>query len=234
MAKRLKQESVRQRLREDIIENNFTWNPIGYSTYGLTDWSEPWVLIREVTLESNRHMSGKFITDIARTEKVNPLELVFDILAEGDDPTVACFLMDEPDVKRFVAHPAGMIGTDAAAYSRSSISELRPHPRCIATFPRVLSEFVREKKVLNLPEAIHKITALPAGKLGLSKRGIIDEGYYADLVVFDPLTIKDRATFTAPWDRSEGIKYVIVNGRLVVKKGTFTGETTGRVLKSRN
>jgi N-acyl-D-aspartate/D-glutamate deacylase len=142
--------------------------------------------------------------------------------------------MCEEDVERVMRHGTTMIGSDSSARAtRGPLSAGRPHPRGFGTFPRVLGHYVRERGVLTLEEAVHKMTGQPAARLGLPGRGTLAVGQFADLVVFDPDRIRDRATFAEPHQLAEGIHAVFVNGQLVVKDGQVTGALPGRVLRRR-
>ena len=136
-------------------------------------------------------------------------------------------VLDEGDVRRIMQSPHTMVASDGRL---SRPGELHPHPRAYGTFPRVLGEYVRERQVLDLPTAIHKMTGMPAARLGLSDRGVLREGAAADVVVFDPATVRDRATFTEPHQYPAGIETVLVNGVVAVDGGRATGARAGRVL----
>jgi N-acyl-D-aspartate/D-glutamate deacylase len=154
-----------------------------------------------------------------------------DLVIEGElygSASMVYHVMDEGDVERIMKHPMTMIASDG---SLNRPGEGVPHPRGYGTFPRVLGVYVREKGVLTLPEAVRKMTSMPAARLGLRDRGRIAEGLVADVTVFDPATVRDRATFTAPHQYPEGIPYVIVNGVPVVDGGTFTANRPGKVLR---
>ena len=137
---------------------------------------------------------------------------------------MVAFAMSEDDVRTVMAHPTTMIGSDGL-YSPGN-----PHPRVYGTFPRILGRYVREEGLLSLEDAVRKMTSFPAQKLGLHSKGVIRPGADADVVVFDPKTVIDRATFEHSAQYPEGIEYVLVNGELSVDKGRFTGRTAGRVL----
>jgi N-acyl-D-amino-acid deacylase len=140
--------------------------------------------------------------------------------------------MDEKDVRRALAHPAVMVGSDGSALSPTgSTAASKPHPRSYGTFPRVLGEYAREQRTVTLPQAVHKMTGLPARRLGLRDRGVIREGACADLVVFDARRVVDVATFDAPHRYPAGVEQVLVNGRFVIKDGEHTGSLPGRVLR---
>jgi N-acyl-D-amino-acid deacylase len=141
--------------------------------------------------------------------------------------------MSEPDVELALKQPWVGIGSDGAAVNPSMTFMGRPHPRFYGTFPRVLGVYVREKGVLTLPDAVRKMTSLPAQIMGLQDRGLLRPGMAADLTIFDPETVRDRATFEDPSQYPAGIPYVIVNGVVVIDQGQHTGAKPGRVLYGR-
>jgi len=157
----------------------------------------------------------------------NGAELVIEAQVKGG---ASCIFhaMDEADVVNIMKHPQTMIASDGRLVK---LGDGHPHPRWYGTFPRVLGRYVRERNVLQLNEALHKMTYLPAQALGLKNRGLIREGYKADLTLFDPKTVLDKATFEKPHQYSEGIEYVVVNGRLAVDQGEFKPIKSGIVLK---
>jgi dihydroorotase/N-acyl-D-amino-acid deacylase len=157
----------------------------------------------------------------------NGAELVLEALRRGGASAIY-HVLDDGDVERIMRHPQTMIASDGRLVQPG---EGHPHPRWYGTFPRVLGVYVRERKVLTLEQAIHKMTGMPARRLGLTERGRVAEGAFADLVVFDPTAVRDRATFEAPHQYPEGIEYVIVNGMTVVAGGEFTDARPGRVLR---
>ena len=154
-------------------------------------------------------------------------ELVIQAIRKGGANAIY-HVLDEQDVERIMRHPQTMIGSDGRLVEPG---DGHPHPRWYGTFPRVLGLYVREKGVLTLEQAVHKMTGLSAARLGLRDRGRVAEGMMADVVVFDPATVRDRATFTAPHEYPEGIEYVIVNGVPLVDGGRFTDARPGRVLR---
>jgi dihydroorotase/N-acyl-D-amino-acid deacylase len=137
-------------------------------------------------------------------------------------------VLDEADVRRIMLHPQTMIASDGRL---SSPGDGHPHPRAYGTFPRVLGHYARDEHVITLEQAVHKMTGMPAARLGLSDRGVLREGAMADVVVFDPATITDRATFESPHQYATGIDYVLVNGVVAIDHGTFTDSRAGRVLR---
>jgi dihydroorotase/N-acyl-D-amino-acid deacylase len=138
--------------------------------------------------------------------------------------------MDEEDVRRIMQHPFSMVASDGRL---SSPGNGHPHPRAYGTFPRVLGHYSRDEGVLPLEEAVRKMTSLPAQRIGLPKRGMIKEGNYADITIFNPETVKDEATFAEPHQYPTGIEYVIINGGLAVDEGVFQGVLAGKVLRKR-
>jgi N-acyl-D-amino-acid deacylase len=140
--------------------------------------------------------------------------------------------MSEENVEAMLAHPLALVCSDGGARAPyGPLSEGIPHPRAYGTFPRVLGHYVRERRILPLETAIHKMTAMPAAKLRLPGRGRIEPGAFADLVAFDPATVADRATFEAPHQYPVGIPHVIVNGRFAIRDGESTGARPGRVVR---
>ena len=161
------------------------------------------------------------------------MEAFFDLLIEDDGFTsVAVFGMSEPDVTLALQQPWMAINNDSSGASLEGIlGQEHPHPRAYGTFPRILRKYVREEKKLSLQDAIRKFSALPAQRMRLSDRGVLKSGMWADLVVFDPATIRDLATFDNPNQLSEGMDYVLVNGVAVIEAGKMTGKLPGKVLR---
>lgn len=157
----------------------------------------------------------------------NAAELVLDLQAKGGVSAIY-HCLDEADVERIMASPWSMVASDGTVIP---FGEGVPHPRSYGTFPRVLGRYVRERGVLGLEDAVRKMTSFPAQRVGLAGRGALREGMYADLVIFDPETVIDRATFEKPHQYPDGIEAVIVNGRVVFENGSLTAERPGRVLR---
>lgn len=142
------------------------------------------------------------------------------------------FGMSEENTDKVLSHPLGMVCSDGSVFAPSGpLSGGSPHPRSYGTFPRVLGHYVRERKVMPLETAIHKMTGLPARKLSLQDRGVIRTGAFADLVAFDPSIVKDTATFTDPHQYPVGIEAVVVNGVITAREGQLTGELAGRPVR---
>ncbi len=181
---------------------------------------------------SNKEYEGKSLEQILRgkSELDDPYEGFFDWLLEiGGHSTMVLFHMDESDVKTVMSSPLSSIISDAWVTAPGAGG--KPHPRVYGTFPRLLGKYVREEKTLSLEDAVRKVTSMSAGKLGLQNRGLVREGFWADIVVFAPDKVIDKATYDDPHQYPEGINYVIVNGEVVVEKGMLTGARPGKVLK---
>ena len=186
------------------------------------------------TLDSTlRHYQGRRITDIARAEGKRELDVVMDILAaDGGQTGAAFFSMSEDDVRAAIAAPWLGIGSDFGATARDGpLGAEAVHPRAYGTFPRILGRYVREERLLSLEAAIHKMTGVPAERMRLNERGLLREGWFADITVFDPATVSDRATFERTTETSAGIRFVMVNGRLPLDDGRLTAERPGRALR---
>jgi N-acyl-D-amino-acid deacylase len=224
MMKRLKDKKLRERARQEILKGE-----IGGSNYIL---AAGWGGIRISSCPANHAYEGKSLEQILRSKGVfdAPFEGFFDLLLEIEGAAgIIGFNMDEEDVKTVIAHPLACICTDGTVTAPRAGGV--PHPRYYGTFPRVLGKYVREEHLISLEEAVRKMTSLPAGKFGITGRGLIKEGFYADINIIDPVTIIDKATFDAPHQYPEGIKYVLVNGEMVVANGQHTGAKPGMVLK---
>jgi dihydroorotase/N-acyl-D-amino-acid deacylase len=161
------------------------------------------------------------------------MDTLFDLLIEDKAFTeCAVFGMSEPDVVLALEQPWVSIDNDSSGTSPEGIlGEEHPHPRAYGTFPRILRKYVREEKKLTLEEAIRKFSALPAQRMRLADRGVLKQGMWADVVVFDPETIRDLATFDNPNQLSQGMEYVVVNGVAVIEEGKMTGALPGKVLR---
>jgi N-acyl-D-amino-acid deacylase len=178
-------------------------------------------------------IEGKRLSEIAASLGRDPSEAAMDLLAaEGARASMVLFQLDERDVRRALTHPRVMIGSDGSALApHGEMGGGKPHPRSYGTFPRVLGHYAREERLLSMAQAVHKMTALPARRLGLADRGVIRPGARADLVVFDERTVGDRATYESPHQYPAGIEHVIVDGRFVVRDGEHTGTLPGKVLR---
>ena len=218
---RLKDRALREKIRHDILEKH---PEQGY-------WDT--IVISTLTSEKNRSYEGTSITEAADMTGKAPFDFAMDILIEEETNVSAIyFTMSEDNLMDIYGKPYTMIGSDAACRADyGQLAEGKPHPRAFGTFPRVLGKYARDQGGMNLPTAVKKMTSDPCRKMGISKRGELRVGFYADLVVFDPDTIMDKATFSEPVQYPEGIEYVLVNGNITVEKGNHTGCRGGRVLR---
>jgi N-acyl-D-amino-acid deacylase len=190
------------------------------------------IILADFSAEKLKPLDGKSLAEIAKMRGKDPIETIMDLLVENEKRIGAMyFLMSEENVKKEIAKPWIAFGSDEASQAPEGVFlKSTPHPRAYGTFARVLGKYSRDEKLLTLSEAVRRLSALPATNLGLDHRGFIKEGMFADVVVFDPATIADRATFTQPRQYAVGMKQVFVNGKQVLKDGEHTGAKPGRAL----
>jgi len=187
-------------------------------------------VIRIASCPAFREFEGRMLVDIAAERGIDVTEAVKLVLTapRGDQTLCIQFIIDEADIETNLRHDDMMVGSDGIPDLRG-----RPHPRLFGTFPRILARYVRERGVLSLPEAVRRMTALPATTFGLDNRGSIRPGYWADLVLFDPVDVRDTATYDDPQQLPEGINCVVVNGQVAFEAGAGTGVAAGRMLRFR-
>ncbi len=223
----LHDRGARKRVIKDMTQPPYDWeNPMD----GL-DWNH--IHLNGFNQPDNQALEGLTVAQIAEQLGIEPLEAVFRVFAEERGAlSMIVFSMNEDEVVEIMQHPDGMIGSDGCSVAPYGPTGTRKvHPRFYGTFPRVLGRYVREKKVLTLEQAVHKMTGLPARKLRFSDRGLLKKGFQADVVVFDEDQIADRATFDNPHQFPSGIQFVLVNGQTVISNGEHTGALPGRFLK---
>jgi N-acyl-D-amino-acid deacylase len=193
------------------------------------------VQISGTRTERNAWARGRRLGELAAERGMDPFELAVQLIVEEENGVgMIGFGMSEQNTERMLAHPLGMICSDGGAFAPyGALAGGSPHPRGYGTFPRVLGRYVRERRALPLKAAIHKMTGMPAAKLGIRDRGLIRRGHFADLVAFDPATVMDRATFENPHQYPEGIPLVIVNGVITIREGQQTGQLAGRAVRGR-
>jgi N-acyl-D-amino-acid deacylase len=230
MLARLRSPAERRRIEKELYAGIPGW----FNHYlAMSGWEG--CLVASVRTEANKKYEGKSIAEIARLSGKKPADAVFDLLIDeqGSVPAVY-FLMSEEDVRYAMQQPWVSIGSDGSAVRPDGVlGSGKPHPRWYGTFPRVLGKYVREEHVLTLPEAIRKMTSLNAEKLGIEDRGLLRTGKKADITVFDPDRVADRATFENPHQYPVGIEYVIVNGVPVLEKERHLGTKPGRILRKK-
>jgi len=228
LIERLKDPATRAQIRKDMLTPSKTWD---------NEWNEipgpESVLITAVQNRKLLPLQGKTLADIAKSQNKAPIDALCDLLIEDDAFTsVAVFGMLEDDVSLALQQPWVSINNDSSGASPEGLlGEEHPHPRAYGTFPRILRKYVREEKKLALEDAIRKFSALPAQRMHFTDRGVLKVGMWADVVVFDPSTIKDVATFEEPNQLSQGMEFVLVNGVPVIDQGKMTGKVPGKVLR---
>jgi N-acyl-D-amino-acid deacylase len=228
LIERLKDPATRARIRKDLLTPSKDWD---------NEWQEipgpESILIGIVQNPKLLPLQGKHLAEVAKLWNKDPMDALFDFLIEDNAFTgVAVFGMSEPDVALALQQPWVSIDNDSSGASPEGLlGQEHPHPRGYGTFPRILRRYVREEKKLTLEDAIRKFSALPAQRLRLTDRGVIKAGMWADVVIFDPATIRDVATFEDPNQLSQGMEYVLVNGVVVIDRGNMTGKLPGKVLR---
>ena len=227
LVERLKDPATRVRIRKDMLTPSNDWD---------NEWQEipgpDAVMIGVVQNSKMLPFQGKRLSEIARLWNKDPIDALFDFLIEDPYVGVAVFGMSQPDVTLALQQPWVAIDNDSSGTSPEGIlGQEQPHPRAYGTFPRILRKYVREDKALTLEDAIRKMTALPAQRLRLTDRGVLKAGLWADIVVFDPATVRDLATFDNPNQLSEGMDYVLVNGVPVIEQSKMTGALPGKILR---
>jgi N-acyl-D-amino-acid deacylase len=186
-----------------------------------------------ITSSAVKEHEGKTVQEIAESKGVKPVEAVFDVLIENEGVTGVKYpAYSEGDLMRVFKHHTSTIATDGSAVAPyGALGGGSPHPKSYGTFPNILRKYVRDLGVLTLEEAVKKMTSQAAHRFGIWDRGLILPGMWADIVVFDPETISDKATIDNPAQYPVGINYVLVNGQIVIDKGEHTGAVPGKALK---
>jgi N-acyl-D-aspartate/D-glutamate deacylase len=225
MLERLRDPKLRAKMKHDIEANTEVENLLAGSTFD-------GVQIASVPPEKDQSIVGKRLAQIAKERNADNWDTLFTVLLENEGRVGALYhMMSEDDVKTAMQFPWVSVGTDSAAIKpEGELGRGQPHPRSYGTFPRILGHYVRDEKVLPLPEAIRKMTSLAASQMKIADRGALKEGYFADIVVFDPATVADKATYEQPHQYSVGIETVVVNGVVTVRDGKHTGAHAGRSL----
>jgi dihydroorotase/N-acyl-D-amino-acid deacylase len=228
LIERLKDPAMRARIRKDMMTPSNEWDNEWQEINGPQD-----ILIGVVQNPKLLPLQGKRLAEVAKMQNKDPMDALFDLLIDDNAATgVAVFGMSEPDIVLALQQPWVAFDNDSSGTSPEGIlGQEHPHPRAYGTFPRILRKYVREEKRLTLEDAIRKCSALPAQRMRLTDRGALKAGMWADVVVFDPATVRDLATFENPNQLSEGMEYVLVNGVAVIDQGKQTGALPGRVLR---
>jgi len=228
LVERLKDPAMRARMRKDMTTPSDDWDNEWLAIKGAED-----ILICSVNNPDLVKYQGKRVSDIAAEWHKDAIDAIFDFLiADKAGTYVTVFGMDEPDVALALQQPWMSVDNDASGASPEGLlGKDHPHPRAYGTFPRILARYVRDEHKLTLPDAIRKFTSLPAQREHLADRGVVKQGMWADLVVFDPATVHDVATYADPNRLAVGMQYVLVNGVPVIDAGKPTGKLPGKVLR---
>ncbi len=224
LLERLADPGARDRMRRDILEGSGDW----ISVYRGVGWERTMI-----TRCQDPSLEGRTVAELAEERGVDPFDYAFDLLLENAANVGGVyFTIGDEDLETIMANPLVMVGSDSGVSAvEGPLARGKPHPRGFGTFARVLGRYVRERGVLRLEEAVRKMTSMPAARLGLWDRGILREGARADMVLFDPKTVGDRATYTDPFAYPAGVHAVFVNGRETVGDHCHLGVRAGRILR---
>jgi N-acyl-D-amino-acid deacylase len=227
LLKRLRDPEIRKKIAAEVKVDSDKWENL-YLGAGSPDR----IVLSDFTSEKLKPLDGKSLAEIAKIRGTDPIETIMDLLSENEARIGAMyFLMSEENVRKEITKSWISFGSDEASQAPEGVFlKSTPHPRAYGTFARVLGKYARDEKLVTLPEAIRRLSALPATNLGLDHRGFLKEGMFADVVVFDPAKIADHATFENPAQYATGMKNVFVNGREVLRDGEHTGAKPGRTL----
>jgi N-acyl-D-aspartate/D-glutamate deacylase len=227
---RLRDPATRARIKTEMGEEHAGWENLYLAAGGA-----PGVMLASVFNKDLKQYTGKTIAEIAQAQNKDPLETLFDlVLADRGQSGALYFIAGEDDLQYGLKQPFTSIGLDAGEEPLDGpLYEPHGHPRAFGSMPRFLGHYSRDLHLLPLEQAVRKITSLPAQREHLTGRGLIKEDFFADITVFDPATIIDRATYTEPTQLSQGVKYVFVNGQLTFADGQMTGAYAGRALRGK-
>ena len=225
-------EAMLARLRDPATRARIAAELTPDANIGASAGGPAGVMIAGAAEDSLKHYQGMRLTEVAAARRQRVVDAVLDlILADRARTSAIYFSMSEPDLEYAMRQPWVSVGIDAGARRADSTVTEHPHPRAYGAFPRILCRYVRERHVITLEDAIRKFTALPAARVGLADRGVVKAGMFADLTIFDPNTVCDRATFVNPVQTAVGIRHVIVNGVPAIRNGQITGLRAGRGLR---
>jgi N-acyl-D-amino-acid deacylase len=225
--KRLQDPATRQKIAEAVRTPSNDWENL-YLLAGSPDR----IVLASFRNDSLKPLTGKTLAEVAKMRGKDPIETIMDLLLEDRSRIgTIYFLMSEDNIRKQIRQPWVSFGSDAASIATEGVFlKSAAHPRAYGNFARLLGRYVRDEKVITLTEAVRRLTSLPAANLGLDHRGLLQPGMFADVVIFDPRTIADRATFANPHQYSVGVRDVFVNGQQVLKNGEHTGAKPGRAL----
>src|SRR6266513_2011967 len=225
--KRLRDPATREKIKAEVQKPTGAWENLYLDAVGPEH-----ILLEEFRSERLKPLTGKTLAEVASTRGKDPIDTAMDLIAEDESRIgTLYFIISEDNVKKELAKPWISFGSDEASQAPEDVFlKSNPHPRAYGNFARVLGKYVRDEKVIPMKEAIRRLSGQPATNLGLDHRGFLKEGMFADLVVFDPVTIADHATFAKPHQYAVGMKHVFVNGVQVLKDGEHTDAKPGRAL----
>ena len=236
LVERLRDPSTRTMIRHDIETNTLSvtydtnpgWENV-VSSCGMEN-----IILSYTEHGPDKQFEGKSLSQISKETGKDPYDIMFDIILNDPNAIMVDFYAHDEDLERIMRHPQVLFCTDMWTVAPGGpVTGGRPHPRAYCSFPRLLGRYVREKRIIPLEEAVHRMTGKTARRVGLRDRGILAEGAFADLTIFDPETIQDTATFECPEQYPNGISHVIVNGSVVVENGKHTDVAVGKVLRMR-
>jgi N-acyl-D-amino-acid deacylase len=225
--KRLRDPATREKIKAEVKKPTGAWENLYLDAGGPEH-----ILLAEFKSEKLKPLTGKTLAEVARMRGKDPIDTAMDLIAEDESRIgTLYFIISEDNVKKELTKPWISFGSDEASQAPEGVFlKSNPHPRAYGNFGRVLGKYVRDEKVLPMTDALHRLSGLPATNLGLDHRGFLKKGMFADVVVFDPATIADRATYEKPHQYAVGMKHVFVNGVQVLKDGEHTGAKPGRAL----
>jgi N-acyl-D-amino-acid deacylase len=225
--KRLRDPATREKIKAEVQKPTGAWENLYLDAGGPEH-----ILLAEFRSEKLKPLTGKTLAEVAKIRGKDPIDTAMDLIAEDESRIgTLYFIISEDNVKKELTKPWISFGSDEASQAPEGVFlKSNPHPRAYGNFARVLGKYVRDEKVIPVQEAIRRLSGLPATNLGLDHRGFLKEGMFADVVVFDPVTISDRATYDKPHQYAVGVKDVFVNGVQVLKDGEHTGAKPGRAL----
>ena len=225
LLERLADRGMRRRIVEECLIDGERWGTVSQGGIGFDQ-----IFIASC---KRREIEGLSLAEVARQSGIAPADSLMNLLLEQKCTVgMVSFSQSLDNVAKVLAHPNLMIGSDSIPlFAGDGDKPGKPHPRTYGTFPRVLGEYARDRKLFSLETAVHKMTGMPAARLRLERRGLLREGFAADITVFNPATVKDESTYPDPHRYPTGISYVIVNGTAVVDGGRFASSRTGRILR---
>jgi N-acyl-D-amino-acid deacylase len=225
--KRLRDPATREKIKAEVQTSSDDWENMYLAAGGPEN-----ILLSQFKSDKLKPLTGKTLAEVAKMRGKDPIDTAMDLIAEdGSRIGTIYFMISEENIRKELAKPWISFGSDEASQAPEGVFlKSNPHPRAYGNFARVLGKYVRDEKVLPMSDAIHRLSGLPATNLGLDHRGFLKEGMFADVVVFDPTTIADRATYEKPHQYAVGVKHVFVNGVQVLKDGEHTGAKPGRAL----